>query len=117
MSPRNVRAVLASGLSSINAAQDAATTIALRLPILVSAFVNPTLANTEEARLAVDEKFQAAFDGSVAMSFSWQRLCWDMAFGRASVASLPGKLLAIAESGARPARRRVRANARRLTQA
>jgi hypothetical protein len=115
MTHHNVRAALSSGLSSMIAAQDAATTIAMRVPILVSALVSPTAANTAEARRALDEKVGAAIDGSIAMAFCWQRLFWDMAFGRAGVHSLPGKLLAIAESGARPARRRVRANAKRLT--
>ncbi len=99
----------------MSAAQDAAVTIAMRLPILASAVTFPTASSTAEIRRAVDEKVSSAVEGTLAMSRAWHGLWWDMMLGRTDAHALPRKLLAIAERGAKPARRRVRANARRLT--
>ena len=86
---------------------DAMTTIAARLPIIAA---DPTGA---EARRMVSEKWVAAGQGSFAASMQLARLAMGPAV-RGPVAAAQAAL-GVAEAAARPARKRVRANAARLS--
>ncbi|MFC0218395.1 hypothetical protein FHS82_000740 [Pseudochelatococcus lubricantis] len=96
-------------------AQAAATTIAFRLPQFLYDTLDPTHPMSAETQRAFSEKAAAAMEGSLIAAQAWQRLWIDMAFGRVGPGDLPHKLMKIADESANPARRRVRANAKRLT--
>lgn len=110
-----LRAALATTRLSMGTAQDAAVTIAHRLPILTAALLAPTPARLAEARLATFEKLAAATEGMFAAGVAWQKLWIDCACGRVTTSTLPPRLGRLAAVATKPARRRVRANARRLS--
>ena len=69
-----------------------------------------------EARLMVAEKLDAAVEGAFAAQVAWGRFMLKAAFGGVRTPrDLAMGLAAVAEAAAQPARRKVRANARRLT--
>ncbi|MGI6245068.1 MAG: hypothetical protein ACOYJQ_04805 [Pseudochelatococcus sp.] len=96
-------------------AQFAATTIAFRLPQFLYDTLDPTHPMSAETQRAFSEKAAAAMEGSVIAAQAWQRLWIDMAFGRVGPNDLSRKIMKIADDSAAPARRRVKANAKRLT--
>ncbi|MDJ1159869.1 hypothetical protein QNA08_16740 [Chelatococcus sp. SYSU_G07232] len=108
------RALLAATRASLDTAEAAATTVALRLPILATAVLAPSPAGLAEARLATFEKVAAVVEGTVAATLAWQKLWLDFACGRVGPRGLQSGLSAIAAAATAPARRRVLANARRL---
>jgi hypothetical protein len=92
---------------------DAAVTIAARTPGLL----NPSQANAREAARMVEEKIAAAYQGAANASLAWGAFLFASALrGGATPKQLTHALLDVAEAAAKPARRTVRANARRLSQ-
>jgi hypothetical protein len=89
--------------SAMQAGVDAAVTIAARTPGLISQSFNPTAENAREAQRMVQEKLDALL--MVKASFGGIRNANDWSMGLAGVA----------EAAMRPAKRKVRANAKRLT--
>lgn len=102
-------------MKATETAQAAATTIAFRWPQFVYDTLDPTHKMSAETQRAFSEKAAAAMEGSVIAVQAWQRLWIDMAFGRVEPKELPRKIAKIADESAAPARRRVKANAKRLT--
>ena len=69
-----------------------------------------------EARLMVQEKVDAAIEGAFAAQMAWGSFFIKAAFGGVRTPNdVSAGLTAIAEAAVAPARRTVRANARRLT--
>jgi hypothetical protein len=99
------------------AAVHASVTISQRLPSFGHLAFDPATAAAAaaEVEMAVTEKFAAIWLGALEAGMEWQRLGFAMAAGAVHPDALPGRLLAISEAAAGPARRAVRANARRLT--
>ena len=90
----------------------AAMTIAARTPGLLS----PSEANAREAALMVEEKVAAACEGAVGATLAWGSFLFACALrGGATPEQFSHALLDVAEAAAKPARRTVRANARRLS--
>src|SRR5271170_1935872 len=69
-----------------------------------------------EAQLMVQEKVDAAIEGALAAQAAWGAFMLKAAFGGVRTPSdVSFGLAGIAQAAAKPARRKVRANARRLT--
>src|SRR5262249_53316040 len=99
---------------SAQAGLDAAVTIAARTPGLL----NPTPESAREAVLMVDEKIAAAYEGALKASLAWGTFLFASALrGGATPKQFSHALLDVAEAASSPARRAVRANARRLSKA
>ncbi|MBB3808394.1 hypothetical protein [Pseudochelatococcus contaminans] len=96
-------------------AQATAMTIAIRWPEFVYDTMDPTHKMSAETRRAFTEKAAVAMEAGLVATQAWQRLWIDMAFGRVQAKELPQKIMHIADTSSAPARRRVKANARRLT--
>ena len=94
---------------------DAVVTIAARAP----AHAAPALAGAEgerEARLMVQEKFAAIYEGAVGAQMAWGAFLIRSAFGAGwTPTGVSHAMVDVADAATAPARRRVRANARRLT--
>ena len=100
--------------ANAQAGVDAALTIAARTQSL---FAPGAQSDKErEARLMVQEKVDAAIEGALAAQAAWSDFFIKAAFGGVrSLNDVSAGLTNIAEAAAAPARKRVRANARRLT--
>jgi hypothetical protein len=98
--------------AAMQAGVDAAVTIAARTPDLF----NPTAESARETQRMIQEKFDAVYEGAAAAQFAWASFFLKASFGGIRNASdLSLGLAGVAEAALRPARRKVRANARRLT--
>jgi hypothetical protein len=92
---------------------DAAVTIAARAPGLL----HPSHDNAREAARMVEEKIAAACEGAIGASLTWGAFLFASALrGGATPSQFSHALLDVAEAAAAPARRTVRANARRLSE-
>ena len=92
---------------------DAAVTIAARTHGMIG---KEPMENAREAHLMVAEKVDAAVEGAMAAQAAWGAFMIKAAFGGVrSPSDFSIGLAGIAEAAAKPARRKVRANARRLT--
>jgi len=106
---------LAMAKANVQSGVDAALTIAARTQGMMSPVGGPT-EKAREARLMVQEKVDAAVEGAIAAQAAWGAFLAKAAFGGVrSTNDLSLGLAGIAEAAAKPARRTVRANARRLT--
>jgi hypothetical protein len=106
---------LAMGKANLQSGVDAALTIAARMQGLLSPGGEP-FEKAREAQLMVAEKFDAAVEGAMAAQAAWGAFMVRAAFGGFSTPDdLSMGLAGIAEAAARPAQKKVRANARRLT--
>jgi hypothetical protein len=115
MSRLNKRTALMAS-SAVQAGFDAAVTIAARTPALLSQSFNPTAESARETQRMVQEKIEAIYEGAAAAQFAWASLMMKAAFGGVrSPSDLSLGLAGVAEAALRPARRKVRANAKRLT--
>jgi hypothetical protein len=94
---------------TMQAGTAAFTTVALRLPMLAKHG-----AKSPEATRMVNEKIAATAEGALKASVAGAALAGRAMTGIGPVAAASG-VLSIAETMARPARRRVKANAKRLT--
>jgi hypothetical protein len=94
---------------------DAAVTIAARTQNLFLPGRAP-IEKAREAQMMVAEKVDAALEGAVAAQAAWGAFLIKAAFGGVRTAmDISIGLTDIAEAAAKPARRKARANARRLT--
>jgi hypothetical protein len=114
MVSRNVaRRSLAITKANAQAGADAALTIAARTRSLLGPGRQSDKAR--EARLMVQEKIDATIEGAFAAQMAWGSFFIKAAFGGVRTPNdVSAGLTAIAEAAAAPARRTVRANARRL---
>lgn len=115
VSRRLARRSLAIAKANAQAGADAALTIAARTRTLFSPGGQPS-EKAREAQLMVQEKVDAAVEGALAAQKAWGAFVIRAAFGGVRTPNdVSAGLTAIAEAAAAPARRKVRANARRLT--
>ena len=106
---------LAIAKANAQAGVDAALTIAARTQGLLAPLDGPS-EKAREAQLMVQEKVDAAVEGAFAAQAAWGAFFIKAAFGGVRTANdISAGLTTIAEAAAGPARRKVRANARRLT--
>ena len=115
VSRRLTKRSLAIAKANAQAGADAALTIAARTQRLLAPGGQQS-DKTREARLMVQEKIDAAVEGAFAAQMAWGSFFIKAAFGGVRTpGDVSAGLTAIAEAAAAPARRTVRANARRLT--
>ena len=115
VSRRLARRSLAIAKANAQAGADAALTIAARTQNLLTPGGRES-DKAREARLMVQEKVDAAMEGAFAAQAAWGAFFIKAAFGVCvRLDDVSAGLTAIAEAAAAPARRKVRANARRLT--
>jgi hypothetical protein len=115
VSRRLARRSLAIAKANAQAGADAALTIAARTQTLLAPDGRSS-DKAREARLMVQEKVDAAVEGAFAAQAAWGAFFIKAALGGVRTPQdVSAGLAAIAEAAAAPARRRVRANARRLT--
>jgi hypothetical protein len=101
--------------ANLQSGVDAALTIAARTQSMMSPGGAP-IEKAREAQLMMAEKFDAAVEGAMAAQAAWGEFMIRAAFGGVRTPDdLSIGLAGIAEAAARPARKKVRANARRLT--
>lgn len=106
---------LAMATANMRSGVDAAVTIAARTQSMLAPHGEP-IEKAREAQLMVAEKVDAAFEGALAAQAAWGQFLISAAFGGMRTPQDVSLAMAhIAEAAARPARRKVRANARRLT--
>jgi hypothetical protein len=106
---------LAIAKANAQAGADAALTIAARTQNLFAPGGRQS-DKTREARLMVQEKIDATIEGAFAAHIAWGSFFIRAAFGGVRTANdVSAGLTEIAEAAVAPARRTVRANARRLT--
>ncbi len=95
---------------------DAAVTIAARTPGLLAPGLDLSGKHAREARLMVEEKLEAAYEGAWAAQFALGSFLLKAAFGGVtSPDHVSHGWVDVADAALAPARRTVRANARRLT--
>jgi hypothetical protein len=115
VSRRLAKRSLAIAKANARGSADAALTIAARTQTLLSPDGRPS-EKAQEARLMVQEKVDAAVEGALAAQKAWGAFVLRAASGDLRTPNdVSAGLAAIAEAAAAPARRKVRANARRLT--
>ena len=115
VSRRLARRSLAIAKANAQAGADAALTIAVRTQNMLAPGGRES-EKAREARLMVQEKVDAAIEGAFAAQAAWGAFFIKAAFGGVRTPDdVSAGLTAIAEAAAAPARRKVRANARRLT--
>ena len=115
VSRRLTKRSLAIAKANARAGADAALTIAARTQNLLTPGGRQS-EKAREARLMVQEKVDAAIEGALAAQKAWGAFFIKAAFGGVRTPNdVSAGLTSIAEAAATPARRKVRANARRLT--
>lgn len=116
MSPQKLtRSMMRAGADAGEAATNSAVTIAARLPILAGCLLSPTADGLAEWNRACAEKAAAAWEGMFAASAAWQRMMLRAAFSPPTAFGLANDLVGVGHKAGHAARKRVRANARRLT--
>lgn len=98
-------------------AMHTAMTLGLRLPILTTGLFAPTPASIAEWNRAYSEKVAATVAGAMAVNAAIGTAFWRNPFAVPMPMAAAVEALRLAEAGLAPARRRVRANARRLSKA
>ena len=96
-------------------AAHATATIAARMPVLFDGVLPLSATALAEWNRAYSEKVAAGFEGAVAAAAEWQGMLIRSAFRLPMPVAFANDLVGIAAKAARPARRRVKANAKRLT--
>ena len=115
VSKRLVRQARVIANANVQAGMDAAVTIAARTHAMMAPHDKPS-EKAREARLMVQEKFDAAVEGALAAQAAWNIFMVRAAFGGVRTADdITLGLGRVAKAAAAPAHRKVRANARRLT--
>ena len=115
VSRRLTKRSLTIAKANVETGADAALTIAARTRTLLAPGGKPS-EKAREARLMVQEKVDAAVEGALAAQKAWGAFFIKAAFGGVRTPNdVSAGLTSIAEAAATPARRKVRANARRLT--
>lgn len=95
-------------------ALDCVVTLGARVPMFAGYLVAPTGAALVELNRAYTEKVAATWEGAWAAGAAWQAAMLGSAFRIPTAAGIARDCLTIAREGAKPARKRVRANAKRL---
>ena len=114
VSKRFTKRSLAMAQANVQTGMDAALTIAARTQNMMSPGGRP-IEKAREARLMVQEKLDAAVEGAFAAQAAWGAFVLKAAFGGVRTPQdVSMGIAGIAEAAAKPARRKVRANARRL---
>jgi hypothetical protein len=101
--------------SALEANQASAVTISHRMPMLATLAFWPDPDNLLEANRMVLEKFEAMAEGTLAATQQMTALSLRAALGKADASEIATGLMAVAVAAAKPAQRRVRANAKRLS--
>ncbi len=110
------RHMAAAFWSAAASAQAAGVTIALRTPILMQAALDPfAWPARREAVRAATEKWEAGVEGALAASFASARLWADMVTRPGDMRALADGIGKVQKAALRPARIRVRGNAKRLS--
>lgn len=104
-----------SAFATAEAGMATAITLAHRLPMLAMTPFEPTPARLAEAQRMSFEKLAAVTDGTIAASQASALLITKVALGHVAPENFATAMLAISEAAARPARKRVSKNARRLS--
>ena len=99
------------------AAAHSAMTIAARLPIFAGHAIAPTAASMAEWNRAYTEKVAAVWEGAVASSLAWHAMFWSGLAKPPSATAAMNDCVRLASKAGTPARKRVRANAKRLNRA
>lgn len=94
-------------------AMDSWATISMRLPVLVNDGMRGKM--SRETQGMVSEKVIATTKGAIAAGDAGARLALNFWTGRLGSQDVPGRLMNMFEAASKPARAKVRANARRLT--
>ena len=114
VSRRLAKRSLAMAKANVQTGVDSALTIGARTHDWV--FFGGPVEKAREAQLMVQEKVDAAIEGAMAAQVAWGAFMLKAAFGGVRTSDdVSFGLAGIAEAAAKPARRKVRANARRLT--
>jgi hypothetical protein len=108
------RTMMKAGTEAGEASAHAVNTIAARWPIFTGLLFAPTPAAALEWNRACTEKVAAASEGALAAWAEWQQLMIRSAFTPPSPMALANDLVRISHKAGHAARKRVRANARRL---
>jgi hypothetical protein len=115
VSRRLAKQSLAIAKANVQSGVDSALTIAARTGKLMSPLGKPA-EKAREAHVMVAEKLDATVEGALAGGAAWGAFLVKAAFGGVRTpADLSIGLAGVAEAAFKPARRKVRANARRLT--
>jgi len=113
---RLTRRSLALARNTAQAGIDSALTIAARTPGLLTPGLDLTGEKAREARLMVQEKVAAAYEGAWAAQMAWGSFFVKSLFGGAmSPDHFQRGWVDVANAAMAPARKTVRANAQRLT--
>jgi hypothetical protein len=115
--PRFTQAALGAANLSASTAMAAGVTIAHRMMLMGDPTAFGLPAGQAEAMRMVAEKVDAATEGSMDAVFETGRLMMRSAFGNLSADEIAHGMVAIGVAATKPAARRVKANARRLSQA
>lgn len=99
---------------TVQASADAMTTVAMRLPLMAASQLSGEGPTREDKRM-VSEKVDAAMEGALDSALAGGDLLRRAMFGQLNPALFAHGMVAIADAAHRPARRRVKANALRLT--
>ena len=95
-------------------AAHATATIAARMPVLFDGAMPPSPAALAEWNRAYSEKVAAGFEGAMAAAAEWQGMMLRSVFRLPMPVAFANDLVGIAAKAALPARRRVKANAKRF---
>jgi hypothetical protein len=113
--PRFTEAAMGAATLSASAAVASAVTITHRVMLMSDPATAWDMSSRGEAMRMISEKMDAATQGSLDAAFEVGRLAMRSATGRMSTDDVAHGLLAIGVAAARPAARRARANAKRLS--
>ncbi len=113
--PRFTEAAMGAATLSASAALASAVTITHRVMLMSDPATAWDLSSRGEAMRMISEKMDAATQGSLDAAFAAGRLALRSASGRMSTDDVAHDLLAIGVAAGRPAARRARANAKRLS--
>jgi hypothetical protein len=111
------RSLAKSAFEAGETATHTSVTLAARWPILAGCFFAPSAKAMAEWNRAYAEKVAAVWEGAFAASTEWQATMMRSAFRAPSPVGLADAAARVVHKAARPARRRVKANAKRLTRA
>ena len=116
MARRN-KSFIGMSFDMLRASQDAAVTIAARMPAVAQAARNPGVPSRDMQEM-VSEKIEAGAQGAMAAGLAFGNLWTRAMFGgiRTPMDAANG-FMHVADAAMTPARKRVRANAKRLSRA
>jgi hypothetical protein len=114
---RSYRRAAKRCLDALETSVAAASTISARTPLLFEALAFGSPRAVAETQRMVLEKMAAAAEGSIAAGSAWPRLWLRAGSGLGGPLAIGQEVAKIVDAAHAPSRRRVRANARRLTRA